>query len=399
MNIDTFNPELEKCLQGLEALVLAEGAFLHPQMTVRERKGSFDIRSGLEASVHDRLIRMPITCLPPVEAFDMYVCGNDICIRSTAPGTSSVHVRCMEAMLAIYNISGKLADTRKQSPLFVLAPYPEILGILLGVKDGTVKFERKRRQMENGLLDELLLASFIGTRFFRLPDQSGHVLLPFIDYINHHFLASGFKFLDEQDAPALCVDNAKPVSGSNEVFVSYFPMMDPVDSWLNYNFVDEASPIAKSVPLVIDIGSGRQLRVKAFSGKRKLAPPRQLQDLKALLPSVIEKSEHHLTVSHLIIPHDKAPLSLRRILRSLIQTLRPGLEKSALRRQVENAEAQVLDANTRFYRDLGDAVARMPKERQEETALSELQKIVRLQTAKIAAYKLRIENMLGGFSD
>ena len=121
--------------------------------------------------------------------------------------------------------------------------------------------------------------------------------------------------------------------------------------------------------------------------------------MKALLPSVIEKSEHHLTVSHLIIPHDKAPLSLRRILRSLIQTLRPGLEKSALRRQVENAEAQVLDANTRFYRDLGDAVARMPKERQEETALSELQKIVRLQTAKIAAYKLRIENMLGGFSD
>jgi hypothetical protein len=394
VNFDTFNPELEKCLQGLKALVLAEGAFLHPRLTVRERAGSFDLRSGLEASVHDRLIKMPVTCLPPVEAFDLYVCGNDICIRSTAPGTSFVHVRCMEAMLGLYNISGKLADTRQQSPLFVLAPYPEILGILLGVKDGAVKFEQKRRQLENGRLDELLLASFIGTRFFKLPEQSGHVLMPFIDYINHHFLASGFKFLDKEDAPALCVENAKPVSGSDEVFVSYFPMMDPVDSWLNYNFVDEASPIAKSVPLVIDIGSGRQLRVKAFSGSKKLAPPRQLQDLKALLPSVIEKSEHHLTVSHLIIPHDKAPLSLRRILRSLIQTLHPGLEKSALRRRVDNAEAQVIDANTRFYQNLGDAVERVPKERQEDAALSVVQKIVQLQTAKIAAYQLRIEKLM-----
>ena len=395
MNIDTFNPELEKCLQGLEALVLAEGAFLHPQVTVRERAGSFDIRSGLGATLQDRLIKMPIACLPPVEAFDLYVCGNDICIRSTAPGTSSVHVRCMEAMLAIYNLSGKLADTRQQSLWFGLAPYPELFQMLLRLNDGSIKFAQKLRLLENSQLDELLLAAFMDTRFFNLPRQGGHVLMPFIDYFNHHFLAPGFKLLEEAGTSALCVDNANPVSGSDEVFVSYYPMMDPVDSWLNYNFIDELIPIVKSVSLIIDIGSGKQLRVRSLPGSRKLAPPQQLQDLKAFLPAVLEKSEHYLTISRIIIPHDRAPLSLRRILRSLILTLRPGLEKSALRRQVENAEAQVIDANTRFYEELGDAVARVPKERQEEAALSVVQKIVQLQTAKIAAYQLRIEKLMG----
>ena len=395
MNFDTNNPELEKRLQGLKALVLAEGAFLHSQLTVRERAGSFDIRSGLGASVHDRLIRMPIACLPPLAAFDLYLCGNDICIRSTAARTSSVHVRCMEAMLAIYNISGKLADVRQQSSWFGLAPYPEILQMLLRLKDGSLQFAQKRRLLENNQLDELLLSSFIDTRLFTLPDQGGHVLMPFIDYINHHFLASGFRLLGEAGAPALCVNNANPISGSDEVFVSYLPMMDPIDSWLNYNFVDEATPIAKSVPLVIDIGSGQEIQVMAFSGGRKLSPPMQLKDLRAFLPAVIEKSEHHLTVSRIIIPHDMAPLSLRRILRSLILSLRPGLKKYALRDQVENAEAQVIDANIAFYRDLGDAAARAPKERRDETTLSQVQKIVKLQAAKISAYQLRIEKMMG----
>ena len=54
-----------------------------------------------------------------------------------------------------------------------------------------------------------------------------------------------------------------------------------------------------------------------------------------------------------------------------------------------------MDANTRFYEELGDAVARVPKERQEEAALSVVQKIVQLQTAKIAAYQLRIEKLMG----
>ena len=393
MNFDTNNQDLEKSLQGLKALVLAEGAFLHPQLTVRERAGSFDMHSDLGVSVHDRLIRMPIACLAPLAAFDLYVCGNDICIRSTAAGTSSVHMRCMEAMLALYNSSGKLAETRQQSPWFGLGPYPKLLQLLLRLQDGSPQFAQNCRLLQNNQLDELLLSSFMGSRLFKLPRQGGYVLAPFIEYINHHFLATGFRFLDEAGASALCVDNAQPVSGSDEVFVSYHQMMDTADSWLNYNFIDEAAPIAKSVSLVIDIGSGKQIRVRSVSGFRKLAPPPQLQDLRALLPALIEQSEHHLTVSRIIIPHDKAPLSLRRILRTLIQTLRPALEKGALQEQVENAEAQVMDANTRFYRDLGDAVARVSKEGQEDATLSQVQKIVKLQAAKIAAYQLRIEKM------
>lgn len=390
MKIDVTNPALEKYLLELQTLLLNEGAFLHPQLTILERNGNFGVRSDLLRTLHDCLLKVPITCLPSLAAFDLRIAGDDICIDNVADGTSSTHKRCMELMLAIYSTSGKLAEVRKKSPWFALANFPELLQKLLCLREGVKKFEKNQRLLEKKQFDKLLLSNFLGTRHFNLPGEKGQVLMPFIDYINHHHLATGFMSGDIAGSQALSVNNSKPVSDTEEVFVCYFSMMDPVDSWLNYNFVDEATPIAKSIPLVLNIGSGRQIRIKAFSAGNKQAP-KQLKDLTVFMPAIIEKTENYLTVSRLIIPHEKAPLALRRVLGFLIRTLCPELGNTALQSHVEKAEAEVIGINIKYYRDLAAAVELSQNEIPAESPHSQIQRIAELQLAKLSAYQKRIE--------
>lgn len=383
MIIDCDSPEVEKRLELLLEIVTAQGAFIHPALTLRCRNGELSLHSALTEADSSLVIKLPSASLPLVDSFGLKLKGSEISIGEVKDNVSREQQRIMELMVEIYNLSGKIASTRSQSPWTALASCPEVLHLLAGVRKGCRKTEKRKQFLEGGELDDLLLAVFIGSRTFKSKEPPGEVLMPFVDYINHHFLAPGFMSTGSHEGSGVSVRNAKPQNGSDELLVSYFPLMDSLDSWLYFGFIDEFSPVVKSVPVVLDTGAGTKIRVNALFGGAK-EPPEMLRDIRPFVPVVIEKKERQLTVSRLVIPHTRAPFSLRRILGSLIKTLRPELSAAAISAQVIQAEAALIEANVAFYNKIAGLAASTGS--CDDPALVAAGKLARIQSEKISAY-------------
>jgi hypothetical protein len=148
--------------------------------------------------------------------------------------------------------------------------------------------------------------------------------------------------------------NDRPVQSSEECLVRY-NLMDRLDSFLSYAFVDESAPILNSLPLEIKLQDDLRIQVKGLGGgpyKGKL--PDTLKDLRQFMPQIHKRTQDSLTVQRLFVPGEKAPRALRRVLGSLIRSLRPGLNLNTIHEMTLSAENQVLEANKTYYHRLQD---------------------------------------------
>lgn len=396
LRIDVDDGEIARELTALASLVKAEGATLSPNVTIEGRGGDLRVTSDLPADPNATILAMPDSCLPGLAAAELYVAGDDIRVRRHGDGVGATQARALEHMLAVYNLTGKLAAHREASPWFALDGAPEVVDKLAAGRAGAPKVDAFHIDWRDGARDQLLLTTFLNTREFGAKGGVGRaeatsVLMPFIDYVNHHFHAPGFHGGGEGADYTVSIRNAKPVPGSDECFVSY-SRLDTLDAYLIYNFPDDSGPHLRSVPLTIDCGDGKRIDVDArISGSHPGKLPEKMRDLRALMPRVAMPETGLIQVGHLFVPGPNAPRALRRILSGLIRTLFPDIGDAAFQDKVRAAEQAVLDANRRYYRELADVLSAARARATALPALATVRRVLELQTAKLDAYAERID--------
>ncbi len=119
--------------------------------------------------------------------------------------------------------------------------------------------------------------------------------------------------------------------------------------------------------------------------KRKLPP--NLSDLRFYLPEFITNQKNALTITHLMIPGPSAPHALRRVLAELMTTLAANLPNDDIIKFIKMAEAQVLETNTKFYRDLQNFLKDRLAASAEKSALKIAIAMTDLQLSKLAEYR------------
>ena len=210
---------------------------------------------------------------------------------------------------------------------------------------------------------------------------------------NHHSRAAGFTpDLGDQYQEHLGVISAKPAEESDESFVRYGPF-DYLDLLLNYNFLgtEAAVDFVRSVPVELDFGKfGRIIVNSSAGGGLRSKLPQKIRDLKFWIPSIVDKSEDHLEVSHLLIPATRSLLALRRTLKVLLNTLGTVGDPKTAQELILEAERQVLRANLEYYAALRMTAENAPVSPLRSAALS----ICELQIDLIEQYKSGLKQAL-----
>ena len=345
MRIIADDPELERHLARLHDLIVSNGGFVHEECVIVVQDGNLRIEAPRSVPEGIELIRVPEALLLSVDDFGLYQDGDDIRIGTPSDSVTPVQAELMDSMIAIYNISGKIKDHRVNSPSRLYLAEPDIYRRLVMATQFKPREALKK--------EDFLLQDFLHTRTFGLKSEDGQgdtsVLMPIIDFLNHHQGATGFQLGDK----ALSVVRRSPLAGSDECFVSY-SRMDAQIAYFNYGFVDRSSTSLLSVPLTISLPGVVDLQVNRFpAAKRKQAPPAALKDIRRFVPRMsLDIDKKRGAVSSLPIPDAKSPRALRRILMAVLMNFMRDMSPDDVKAYLDEAEQQVIQANRSYYKGL-----------------------------------------------
>ncbi|GEM_PF-1249853 len=417
------NKDIEKALRRLHKQVVANGGLVYDGLTIGCHKGSFKITCDDKAAAGDRILVLPKNCLLPLDKFTLGLKGNNIVIKAHDKSLSKGQVAMMETMMELYNLTHKVRDQKKIATFSLYYEDRELFDLILKSHNRQgIPFLEKMITTDRKLF---YLESFLKTRVLgfkevqKNPAEKGskkkavpvpvkgepakgekrvQVLMPIIDFLNHHPTATGFftSFktekgpLDSDDAAyegggdGVAVVKCCPFEGSDEVYVNYGPY-DAADTLIHYNYVEKNTAFVRSVPMQIKIPGVCTLLIKAVSGRANFKKlPDKIKDLKFFVPSIkADRARGTAELSALFIPQENAPRALRRVLALAINQAVTLKNDQQLMEAVRYAEKRVIAENLRYYSELSvylnlyepTPATRLIAENAKEMARTQLEKI------------------------
>ena len=299
-------------------------------------------------------------------------------------------------MIDIFNQTRKISWHRKTCPWFAFSKYPKLLDKLFEGRANALKIAKYYDQYKSGDYDQLLIDSFLGSRTLNFKSSGSKPakprLMPFIDYINHHRQCPGYITRKKEDLSGkeLVIVNSKPIPGSDECFVTYNTGYDALDTFLVYGFTDLSAPYMRSIPVKIILSNGKIINVhskitRGYKGKL----PEALKNLRFYIPNPI-KSDQEYGISSLIIPGEKSPRALRRVLRYVISSLLSEAGPEALRSDVLSVERTILEKNIEYYTELHSILDSAEVGMLTPQAVDNLNILITEQLHKLNGYKERM---------
>ncbi len=374
------NQEIEDLLVKIHGLVTANGGYVHEDVRICARDGSMTIEAAASAPKREVLITITDDVMLPMELFQLSLEGDEFVLKSVDDAATPIQVALMEAMLGLYNLTGKMASHRKTSTSRLYFDDPELFARICNPGDvekfATIPQERFDMEM------------FLSTRY--LPWRTGlsggdvsKVLLPLIDLFNNHVQAQGFG----RQGKSLSVVRSSPVTGSDECFVQY-GKYDAHDLLLGYDYVDEYALFVTSQPMTIKPGEKASLEVgRNVSGPSNVNLSKRLMPLRRFLPTVKTDSAGGIPkVDFLLIPPAGAPRALRRVLINLISSIVPHLDQKLQMGLVSEAEHQVVAANVDYYEKLAGYLDDHETKAGTELIVDNIKRMAAAQLARVKAY-------------
>src|SRR5258707_7266651 len=126
--------QVERSLQKIVALSEKAGAEFSDDLVLKSVNGYLSVEAPPE-SAGKVLVRLPWDCLVPFSPFRLSIVNDDLVISSYEEGLTDECVTMMEALLKLFNLTGKVADHRRTSPWRVIISYPTILQYVRQARD------------------------------------------------------------------------------------------------------------------------------------------------------------------------------------------------------------------------------------------------------------------------
>lgn len=390
----TFNcedPVVQSQLDRLATLILNEGGFLHDDLLIEQQGPSLSVSSKLSAASNDVIIQIPRHCLIPIENFNIAAQENGFIITPREAIKHPVQIEIAQLMFDVFNQTAKLGFHLLTSPYFCFREEPAIVSALKKLRPNQAEYFEMQ---EAGHAGEAIVSSFLKTRTLsnqRTADEpSSRVLMPFVDYLNHHTQATSYQFHDKDDGSEyLQVHNCKPANDNDEVFVRYSRNLDLIDTYIGYGFRDTLSThdFVRSVPVTLEYEEYGKLVINsamapAFMGQ--LGP--RNKDLRRWLPTLSRgEDDRELVASHLFIPCRHSKLALKRALGVLWRSLNPDIRD--LTDVIELSEQVILETNEQSLHALADCTENPVCADTSAEALQSLNDICTQQLQMLQAYR------------
>lgn len=116
IQIDSDDPTVHRLLQRLADHVAAFGGRASPHARVLAQAGELTVAADAGAGPETRVVEVPESCLPPIDAFRVTVETDAFAIRGRRCALPEPGQACFETMIELYNACGKLAAWRRSTP-------------------------------------------------------------------------------------------------------------------------------------------------------------------------------------------------------------------------------------------------------------------------------------------
>ncbi|MGB0749807.1 MAG: hypothetical protein ACPGO3_13770 [Magnetospiraceae bacterium] len=364
IEIDSDNPEVEKQFRLMAEVILDSGGSFEPSVKILCQEGNLTVVANTASRSKAPTMHCPESCLLPMDEVQLALDGGEMAVVKTPDYYSTERRALLEAMLAIYRETRKISTTRETSFWFTLAETPDIFEHFLGPRKMLPKFQYFFKMFESDDTEQLLINYFLGSRTlaYRSPASEGQdvqteemdpaddkfVLMPFVDFANHH--EHGAPFDSRRGGVAL--GDVRPIPGSREIFARY-GIIDGLDCYLNYGFVDTGASFVRAAPMEVDLEGLGTLKI----GARVMSPVKKklsgkIAGLRTFIPRVLTKTEDMLEASHLFIPGHRSPQALVRVISLLIRSMDRVAPDQIIREQVRQVEEAVIAMTETYYTDL-----------------------------------------------
>ncbi len=339
--------EIEQQLLKLKEVLVSNGAFIHEDLVICCKGGNLTIEAPHSIPERQRLVAVPGDALLTLDHCQLSLNGDDICIDSTSEAMSPVQVTLLEIMTTLYNLTGKIAFHKASTTHALYHHDTELLERLAGKQ---LVATCSGWDQGDFYLKSFLASRKLGRKLTPKSVEKSQVLMPLIDFFNHHPLAKGFVNTEAE----ISVDKSTTAQSGNECFVRY-GKHDDFQIMLGYGYAETQSPMVASQPMTIDIPHlgviELQRRHNASHNFKEL--PGQLRGLERYLPPVrLSDDRTHLMFGSLSIPPASAPRAMRRVLEFFIGRMYTGKHFTEVFQFANDAEQQVIDNNVKFYTDL-----------------------------------------------
>jgi hypothetical protein len=130
---------------------------------------------------------------------------------------------------------------------------------------------------------------------------------------------------------------------------------DSTDALLFYNYLDQTADFVRSIPLQVNLPEGKgTIRIESLMSSRKPTKlPEHLKDLSFYIPPMWKTVESNIAnLGYLMIPPDRAPYSMRRVLELAVGKLGADLSDEQMNANVRFAEKCVIDVNLNYINEL-----------------------------------------------
>lgn len=397
--VETDNPEIRRELLALEKLIEQGGGGIHSKVVICDQGGGLSIKTTEPMERGKEIIRLSRDTLLPADQYNIIVKGDEFHLEFPKNSSlSGLQRQLAETMIALYNLTGKVKLHKELSFSLSVQPYPELIekiqeGRVFG-KNLLNWSDRLQKGMKEEEFNDFISDSFLKTRHLGYGDHlrtsDVSVLMPLVDFLNHHWQGAAFNVGLGVRKGDLAVTANQVVDGSTECYAFYGPM-DALDTLLRYDFVDEYAPVVRSVPIVLDVEGFGTVKVNSTPGmmnNKKLS--KQIADLNRFIPTMSAfKDNRVMGVSHLLIPTDGSPKALRRVLYIILanMTQEPEMDKAFHEPWIKQAEEKILKANNAFYNDLLDLTRKIAEKKGLGPGLDRVNQMARAQLRKLAQYQ------------
>lgn len=351
IEIESDTLEIERALESLNQAALENGAQLDKGLVICCRGGELTLEAPRPLPPGLPLITLPESAVLALDRFSLAVQGNDICIVSKSKDMSAGQDALLEAMITIYNLTGKIASHRACATDMLYFNDSDLL-CRLG-DDAFVEMCAARKA------EDFVLKSFLVSREFdfraveksQAPGQGRNLVInPIVDFFNHHPRASGYANLQGRVA----VKNFSTPETGAECFVRYGAHDDHL-MLLGYGYAETKTPFVISQAMEIEVPGIGVIHIHRRPGaphNYSRIPP-QLEGLERFLPQIKYSDEDRsLDLSCLHIPPAHMPRALRRILRFHIGRMNGHPKGKTLSQAVRHVERELVERNRGYYLDL-----------------------------------------------
>lgn len=396
--IESDNPAVEKRLTKLVDLVEEGGGGTHSKLVIASMGGGLRISTKEPMGRGKEIIRLSKGVLLPSDQYEVSVKGDEFDVKFPESSTlSDVQKKLTECLIGLYNDTNKVALHKKESFLLAIVKYPSLIKYLMDGRKFPDKITNWIEHAQKGLsaseMEAFLSETFLQTRHLGYSDKrrmtSVSILMPIVDFLNHHWLGSSFSQVQGVRDGDLTVATAQPIENSLECF-AFYGVMDAFDTLLRYDFLDVSAPIVRSVPIELEAPEGGKIKVGSATGSllaKKLT--KEIRDLHRFIPRMnINKDTKILTVSHLFVPSGGSPRALRRVLHivlaNIIDKEAYGIEKAE--EWVRQAEEIIIDKNAAYYEGLLSLLDAAPLSADDSDGLKAIRTLAKTQLDKLQRY-------------